>query len=283
MWSNPGTWSGVVDGRSSILFALLAGVSVGLLTGRTAPPTGAVLLRSRLVLLTRAALLLALGGLVQLLVVPVAVLLEYYAVLLVLCLTLLRWGPSRFFLLAVLLVAVVNPLYHQVLLPWASADTGGGGALGELTLTGTYPVLTWSAFVVTGLGVDQLDLTATRVRVGLLLVGLVLAVLGYGAGDVVGVGASSAAQAPAWVTSEGDARWQELVPPAGDLLGVEPHSNTPAETVGSGGFATADGGVGHWLLFAGTALVGCTLWAVLLGRGPLGRLVGAVTRRVQRA
>jgi hypothetical protein len=35
----PSTWTGVVNGRSSILFAVLAGTSVALLSGRTAPVT----------------------------------------------------------------------------------------------------------------------------------------------------------------------------------------------------------------------------------------------------
>lgn len=331
VWTAPGTWSGVVDGRSSILFAVLAGVSVALLTGRTTPPTGDALVRARLVLLTRAVLLLALGGLVQLLVVPVAVILEFYAVLLVLCLPLLRWRPRSLFLLAGVLVAVVNPLYHQLLLPWMSAETGGGGVLGQLGFTGVYPVVTWSAFVVTGLGVGRLDLTAARVRAALVLVGLVLAVVGYTVGDVAALMGGEAGASTGALFTDDDPSWQELVPPAADLLQAEPHSNTPAETVGSGGFAllvlgscllvadrlrwallplasvgampltaycahlvgiallgdslfgSAAAGVVHWVWFAGVALVGCTVWALLLGRGPLERLVGAVTRRVVRA
>ena len=39
VWVDPSTWTGLVDGRSSVLFALLAGVSVALLTGRTTPRT----------------------------------------------------------------------------------------------------------------------------------------------------------------------------------------------------------------------------------------------------
>jgi hypothetical protein len=40
----------------------------------------------------------------------------------------------------------------------------------------------------------------------------------------------------------------------------------------------SDGGLARTLWFCGTALVLCTLWAQLLGRGPLERLLGAVSR-----
>lgn len=33
-WNHPSTWMGLVNGRSSILFALLAGVSLGIMSGR---------------------------------------------------------------------------------------------------------------------------------------------------------------------------------------------------------------------------------------------------------
>ncbi|KQS64934.1 heparan-alpha-glucosaminide N-acetyltransferase domain-containing protein [Modestobacter sp. Leaf380] len=328
VWTDPSTWSGLVDGRSSILFATLAGVSVGLLTGRTTPPEGEALVRARLVLLTRAALLLALGGLVQLLVVPVAVILEFYAVLVVLCIPLLRWRVRSLLALAAGLVLVVNPLYHQVLLPWVYADTGGGGVLGQLGFTGVYPVATWAAFVVTGLAVGRSDLTAVRVRATLVLVGSALAVLGYGAAGVAQVTPGDADEQAAFAE---DPSWRDLVPPADQLLLALPHSNTPAETIGSGGFAllvlgvcllvadrlrwvllplacvgsmplsaycahlvgiawlgetlfdSTDDGVGLWLRFVVTTLVVCTLWALVLGRGPLERLVAAVTRRAVRA
>lgn len=69
--ADPSTWTGLIDGRSSVLFALLAGVSVALPTGCTTPPDGEALVRARLVLLTRAVLVFATGSLVQVLVVGV--------------------------------------------------------------------------------------------------------------------------------------------------------------------------------------------------------------------
>src|SRR3954469_12956222 len=53
--ASPSTWLGVVNGRSAILFAVLAGVSVALLTGRILAPAGEDLVRARIRLLVRAA------------------------------------------------------------------------------------------------------------------------------------------------------------------------------------------------------------------------------------
>jgi len=180
--TDPSTWAGVVHGRSSILFATLAGVSVALMTGRTTPPAGEELVRARLRLLVRAVCLFVVGGAVQLLGTPVAVILEHYAVLLVLCVPLLR-VRSRWLFAAAGAIALVVPsalVLHQSLsgvVPWLS---GGGGELGALALSGTYPVVVWAAFVLAGLGVGRLDLGAVRVRRWLVVAGTSLAVLGYG-------------------------------------------------------------------------------------------------------
>src|ERR671920_412728 len=58
----PSSWLGVVHGRSSVLFAVLAGVSLALLTGRTVPPDGEELVRARIRLLVRAAWVFAIGA-----------------------------------------------------------------------------------------------------------------------------------------------------------------------------------------------------------------------------
>lgn len=324
VWTDPGTWTGLVDGRSSILFAVLAGVSVALLTGRTVPPTGGALVAARLAVLTRAALLLVAGGLVQLLTTGVYVILEFYAVLLALCLPLLTWPPRRLFALAAGLVAVVVPLFHQVLLPWVAAGPGGG-VLGELAVTGHYPVAVWAAFVVTGLGVGRLDLTTARTRAQLAGTGLGLAVVGYGVGPLLGVRAEDGV--PDWVLQQGTATWRDLVPAPDQLLVATPHSGSVAEVVGSGGFALlvlgaclgvadrlrpvlaplaavgsmpltaycvhllglAAGGdrsaltpEDRWAVygvFVVSALVLCTVWSRLVGRGPLEQVLAAVTGR----
>ena len=179
--TDPSTWAGVVHGRSSILFATLAGVSVALLTGRSTPPAGDDLVRARLRVLVRAVCLFAVGGLVQLLSTPVAVILEYYAVLLVLCVPLLRWR-SRSLFIAAGAVALVVPTLLQL---WTSLSpsvmwASSGGLAGQLVISGFYPAAVWAAFVLAGVGVGRLDLGAVRVRRWLVVAGTALAVLGYG-------------------------------------------------------------------------------------------------------
>src|SRR3954452_3503425 len=77
----PSSWLGVVHGRSSILFAVLAGVSVALLTGRTLPPAGEDLLRGRIRLLVRAAWVFGIGIALAALDTGIDVILAVYAVL----------------------------------------------------------------------------------------------------------------------------------------------------------------------------------------------------------
>ncbi|WP_026122766.1 heparan-alpha-glucosaminide N-acetyltransferase domain-containing protein, partial [Nocardiopsis halotolerans] len=81
---------GVVRGNSSALFAFLAGVSLAMMTGRTRPVAGDPLRAAVVRILTRAVLIGVLGLGLDLLGVPVAVILTYYAGFFVLALPLLR-------------------------------------------------------------------------------------------------------------------------------------------------------------------------------------------------
>src|SRR3954447_13365633 len=97
--ASPSSWLGVVHGRSSILFAVLAGVSVALLTGRTVAPAGRDLVRARTRLLVRAAWVFGIGVALAALD-TVDVILGVYGVLFVLALPFLRWSPRRLLLAA---------------------------------------------------------------------------------------------------------------------------------------------------------------------------------------
>src|SRR5689334_14304976 len=99
-WTDPGSWLGVASGRSSILFATLAGVSIALLSGRRHPPSGAELVSVRLRILVRALVLFALGGLLTMMESGISVILQTYALLFACCLPFLNWSPRRLLLLA---------------------------------------------------------------------------------------------------------------------------------------------------------------------------------------
>ncbi|GAA4831924.1 heparan-alpha-glucosaminide N-acetyltransferase domain-containing protein [Saccharopolyspora rosea] len=181
------------EGHSSILFATLAGVSLALLTGGSRPHEGVALRRDRIRIAVRAALLFVLGMALTQLGAPIMVILSFYGVYFLLALPLLRLRPGA--LLATAAVwALVAPQLSFVLRQPMDADSGGGAlsfsdltslsgagtGLLNLLLTGTYPVLTWMPFVLTGLALGRCDLRSTAVRVRLFAGGVGLAVLGYG-------------------------------------------------------------------------------------------------------
>ncbi|MDN3495627.1 heparan-alpha-glucosaminide N-acetyltransferase domain-containing protein [Planococcus sp. APC 4015] len=235
-WGDPSTWIAVVDGRSSILFALLAGVSIGLTTGGATPIRGSGLASARLRLVVRAVLLWVLGLMLIVTGVPVYVILPAYAILFLLTLPFLSFGPRVLLPLAGAL-AVVMPFVQVVLETLPIWTAPGGGDL-ALAIGWHYPFPVWIAFVLAGLGVARAGIRRWSVQLWMLGAGVSLAVLGYG------LGASSPGIAP-WTS--------------------EPHSSGLFEVLGSGGFALAV--LAACLLVCRTVLV----WVVL----PL-RAVGAM-------
>ncbi|MFE1645406.1 heparan-alpha-glucosaminide N-acetyltransferase domain-containing protein [Microbacterium sp. P01] len=315
VWTDASTWGGIVHGRSSILFATLAGVSIGLMSGGPAPRPWAALRVVRLRLVVRAVILWLLGVLLIATGVPVYVILPAYAVLFVLAIPLLSLS-SRVLLPLAAALALAMPLVQAVVDASAFWRTDPGGAL-SLVLGWHYPFLTWIAFVVAGMGLARAGLRRTTVQVGMLVTGLVLAVLAYTL-DVVS-GADEASESASW--------W-------GAVWTARAHSTGLLEVVGSGGFALAVLGacllvcrtvivwvvlplravgampltaytaqIVAWALVAQAALgdpsdlvgfralepfapfvawtiVGCTAWALMVGRGPLEWFVDMAARRI---
>ncbi|WP_051179113.1 heparan-alpha-glucosaminide N-acetyltransferase domain-containing protein [Nocardia concava] len=301
-WTDPGSWLGVAAGRSSILFATLAGVSIALLSGRRQPPTGAELVSVRLRILVRALVLFALGGLLTALGSGISVILQTYALLFACCLPFLRWQPRRLLLLAAGWAVIAPPLTaalgQLVSSSCEGADVCFGAQVTDLAITGDYPGLVWMTFALTGLALGRCDLTATATRMRLVAAGVPLMVLGYGGAWLLGrFGSLESAEYP-------------------QLLTAEPHSGSTFEIAGSLGFALTMIGVLlftmnllHPLLFpvmaVGTlpltvysahiiavrllgdavpdaivlavfltiTLAASTIWALVVGRGPLERAV----------
>ncbi|MFC7764608.1 heparan-alpha-glucosaminide N-acetyltransferase domain-containing protein [Leucobacter soli] len=176
-WTEPSTWGSVVTGRSSILFAALAGVSLGLSTGGPTPPHGAGLGRARLRVTIRALLIWLLGVLLISFDVPAAIILPTYAIIFVLTLPLLAQRASRLFLAAAIVVLVTSPL-----IVWANAspwwESYKGWLLG-LYIGWNYPFPLWIAFTLAGLGLARAGIRSRRVQWAALSVGALLAVAGY--------------------------------------------------------------------------------------------------------
>lgn len=311
----PETWAGLIHGRSSILFALLAGVSIAIISGRTERISGTDLARARVRIATRAVLIFCAGALVELLDTNVAVILTYYGVLFLLAIPFLRVPPGWLFALAGL-TAIVMPVLVFAPRQGSGSEpiTDLGGYALALLVTGTYPSLVWLAFLLAGMGIGRLELSSVRVQTWLLAAGAALAAIGYGLGEwaAATIDAGSAVE---WAGTD----WAGLAT-------TEPHSGSPFEVVGSTGFAIAvlalclmasryirwllypvaavgamaltaytvqliaiaalevdvPGRSGNeaWLWFTLVALVACSLWILLVGRGPFEAFLTWVSRRM---
>lgn len=183
-WPDPATWTAVAAGRSSILFATLAGVSIGLVTGGDTPLVGTAMRTARWRLVVRAGLLWLLGALLILTGVPVYVILPAYA-LLFLCAVPLTTLTARTLLVLAAALAVVMPLVQALLdaLPlWGTAV----GAELSLALGWHYPFTTWIVFVVAGLGVARAGIARLRVQLWLVAAGAALALAAYGTDAATG-------------------------------------------------------------------------------------------------
>ena len=298
-WSDPSTWLFIVDGRSSILFATLAGVSVGLVTGGAVPLTGDRMRTARGRLAVRAGMLWLIGILLILTGVPVYVILPAYALLFLLVLPFTALTASAVLWAAAgigAVMAFVQPLLNELPLWHGPFGEEISAALGW-----NYPFPVWIAFVLAGLGIARADVRRLRTQLWMLGAGSALAVVGYSM--------STAPPESLYLQS---------------VLTAEPHSSGLFEVFGTGGFAIAVIGVclllcradairmlvlplravgampltaytAQLLIWAAVALatigdtedllafralepfwpltigtvIGCTAWALLIGRGPL--------------
>lgn len=308
-WNEPSSWTAVTQGRSSILFATLAGLSLGLVAGGTAPIRGNELHGVRVRLFMRALLIWLIGIGISLLGVPVYIILPAYGILFLIALPALGFTRGHLIALATV-VALTMPAVQTWLdaSAWWESDSGH---LADWLFGWHYPFLVWSAFLLAGLALARCRLTRLRTQAALLLVGTALALTGYGLDAVLRP-----------IVPRRESFWAQL-------LTADAHSSGLFEVIGSGGFAIAViaacllltraiastllfplRAVGSmpltayvlqllvWALLAGVTLddpgdlaafralqpfwpfaLGtltlCTLWALLAGRGPLER---ALTR-----
>ena len=238
----------LAQGRSSALFAVLAGFAVALITGRRTPKTGLAGRQAVAKVIIRAVILMALGTALTLTGTPVVPILAFYGLFFLLVLPLYRLGAGPLALIAAGW-ALVGPQLLYALKPVFGGRVflGYGQADGPVSLffTGGYPALTWVPFVIAGMAVARCDLAATAVRIRLALTGVALAVTGYGgswlavrlvpgAAEAVrkaeeGSGSSMGSVSPDSIGIFGDS-------PAG-MLASAPHSEATLSIVGATGVA----------------------------------------------
>ncbi|MET1021361.1 MAG: heparan-alpha-glucosaminide N-acetyltransferase domain-containing protein [Arthrobacter sp.] len=287
------TWVGLVfSGRASALFAVLAGIGLALSTGKQQPLRGPELWAARRGIALRALVIGAVGLSLGGLEVNIAIILVHYAVLFLCVLPFLGLDARRLLVLATGWV-LVSPAVAFLLRPWLLAaepplQLGHNPMwedlstpdilLGDLFLTGYYPVFQWIAYLLIGLAIGRLALTTAVVPVVLLVVGTAVAVLAKWLSVVLmeDWGGRAALQASllnpsyplqsllqvnlAGVDQTGSAWW---------LASSAPHSGTTLDLLHTSGVAAAV--VGVFLLLG--RLVQAAGWDVLL---PL-RGAGAMT------
>ena len=173
----------VAGGRASALFAVLAGVSLALTTGRTLPVRGRPFVGAAVGVAVRAALIALLGLALGELDSGIAVILTQYGVLFLLGIPFLMLRARSLLALGAAWV-LIAPVVAQVVrrhLP----DTGFQNPtigmlqdpvllLNDLTFTGVYPVVPWMSYLLVGMALGRTDLTRRRAPVWIAAAGAVL-------------------------------------------------------------------------------------------------------------
>lgn len=241
-------WLSLAHGRSSILFATVAGVSLALFTGGAKPFTGELMRTARARILVRAVLLMALVAVLDLLDGRVLLILGFYAAYFVLALPFLRLSPARLATMAVIIAAVGPFLAYYG--PEALARAGlraphdGSGAATDFLLTGHYPAVVWMAYVFAGLAVGRCDLRSPALRLGLVAGGFGLAAVSSLVSSTLVAGAGGIEAIEQQIT-RASFEYQVTTPltltdpwpPLAGLYLEGPHDDTMFEALGSGGFA----------------------------------------------
>ncbi|MGW6659509.1 heparan-alpha-glucosaminide N-acetyltransferase domain-containing protein [Rhodococcus sp. NPDC055024] len=176
----------IAAGRSSALFAVLAGVGIAFTTSRARVERG-VRGATAASLAARAAAVGAIGLIMGYTDAEYAVvILPYYAILFLLAIPLV-FLPTRTLAALGLLIAVAVPAaieFFGTSLPAPSLDNptligiieNPAGWATELLLNGEFPALPWTAYICAGIVIGRLRLTSATVAGSLLMFGTALAV-----------------------------------------------------------------------------------------------------------
>ncbi|MFF7736566.1 DUF418 domain-containing protein [Streptomyces sp. NPDC007984] len=253
----------LAEGRSSALFATLAGFSLMLIAGLLEPKTGLAGRQAKARIAIRAVVLLALGTVLAMEYGDI-IILAYYGVYFFLALLLVGLNARTLAMIAAG-IALVMPQLAFVLKMWLSDSVQQGinaydplerlstvGVL-DLLLTGLYPTITWMAFVIAGMALARLDLSAAVVQRRLAALGAGLAAGAYGlamllsgtsavfsfgggGGPSSGSGAGSMGSGSGISGSMGSGSGGPELS-ASDLLGAVSHTGTTFDTIGCLGVA----------------------------------------------
>ncbi|HEX5862410.1 MAG TPA: heparan-alpha-glucosaminide N-acetyltransferase domain-containing protein [Nocardioides sp.] len=280
----------IAGGRSAALFAVLAGVSLALITGRTEPVVGRERVARSYGIVVRAMLIALLGLYIGALGSGLAIILTYYGLLFLLGLPFVGLRARSLLVLTTAWV-VLAPLVSQAVRPelpprgFASPTidqlADPGQLLSELMFTGYYPVVPWLAYLLAGMALGRLDLSRRRVQAWIAGSGAALALVSFVVSRILtgplGV-AEELAGSPGAPAATGTSLLQEIAggmfgttPTGGPwewLLVVAPHSATPfdlAHTIGTSWLV-----IGVSLLVVGfLSATGRRVVAIVFGAGTM--------------
>lgn len=278
----------LLQGRAAALFAVLAGVSVVLASRRSLAVAGARGWAGAAAgLVVRGAAIGVIGLALGELGTPIAIVLANYGVLLIIAALLVRLPTAGLAVLAPLWLVATPFLSHTLrasaavpefsyLVPAlhraAEADTWWG-----ILLTGYYPVLQWTGYLLVGMLIARVCLGSRRAQAGLLLVGAGFAALAGSASsllmtwrgrDAVEIAAASA---PTWRSPQEILSFGAYGATPTDtwwwLASAGPHSSTPGDMVMTSGIAAAV--IGGCLLLCGAVPAWSYSWLTCAGAMPL--------------
>lgn len=182
-------------GHAAALFAVLAGVTLALLSGGATPHTGAKLRRDRVHIAVRAVLIVLIGMTINFMDIPAYNILQYYGLMFLLAIPFLRLR-IRHLLLAALLTVILGPLavfFANLALDYQviyNADLSAVfiapvETLVTVVFSGTYPAVTWMGFIFLGMALGRMKLSEMKVQVRLGAAGVVTAVIGVVSADTL--------------------------------------------------------------------------------------------------
>jgi uncharacterized membrane protein YeiB len=243
----------MADGHSSVLFATLAGFSLMLLAGRREPKTGLAGRQAKARIAIRAVVLLALGTAMAMEYGGV-IILGFYGVYFLLALPLVRLRAKTLAIIAAAFALVtpqlsfaLNSLLTEPIQQSVNAydplhRLSDVGVL-DLLFTGFYPTITWMSFVIAGMALARLDLSATTVQRRLAALGAALTVAAYGMSLLLAGKDALRSTAEDGPSSGGsgsmplDSGSAESAFPVSSLFTAGPHSGTTFDIIGSTGVA----------------------------------------------
>lgn len=271
-YDHPHSWAFLpFHGRAAVLFAVLAGVSIALMSGSSRPVRGSGWRQALVRIGCRAALMLGLGVLMNnVFIVPVWVILTYYGGFFLLSLPFLRMGVRSLAITAAGVIVgapVLSWLIRRAFFPKSLIETplydlrleqltswsGTADFVVTLMLTGVFPSIIWIGFVFAGMAIGRLDLTSRRVASVLAGAGLVIAAVSYALSWIALHALGGAAKIHATIQAHADAAGTSVdhylqlnlykvhgTPPTDTpawLLLANAHTGTPFDGAGSVGLS----------------------------------------------